>query len=502
MSYITKETLSAALGELRGTADHLLKIWFTLKQMGMNADNPVEIDTGNSTDALRRLFSYGHPEEMFYVPFAHTRRFLTMKGDASRSVIQTTLKRWAESGSVVTVDPTNYLAIEDTAGGILKVQPGRVYPEGLGQGKNGFALGENTRVTIPLVAFGVWYYRQEELLEGMDWPTYMRERLREDLYLSTAETDLIFVEGGPHPEVMLQDHPLSNAEVRRAVEAALAGEVGRAELVEQTLEEHVAQVRSMVTPTDGRPGWTGGDPRELLERVLQDGSKAILLYGPPRTGKTREALNLLESKDYERIQVHEGWGYDELMVGLRPKPEGGWDYVRGPLLEAIRNGKEYIVLEEINRTDFSQAIGEVFSLLEEDYRGPEHAIKLRNGDDFFIPEETVIVCTMNPLDRSTENVDDALFGRMDAVEFPPRVEGLTEMLDEREVPEPQKWRDLFGFLQGHHPIGQGYFAPLKSTTPPLDFYRVRLRPVLQKHLEGYRDQDLWAIDEKVDQLFG
>lgn len=502
MPYITAETLSTACNEMRGTADHFLKIWLTLKQMGMSAGHPVEIDTRNSTEALQRLFAYGHPGERLYVPFAHTENLMTMAADASRGIIQTTLRRWVSSGSVVSVDPTHYLTIEETTNNTLRVQPGRVYPEGLGQGKNGFARSEEARVYIPLLAFGVWYYRQEELSEDENWTAYMKSKLREDLNLDLAEIDLIFVDGSSQLEITLQEQPLSDAEIYQTVEEAIAGGNRRVKLVEQTFEEHVTRVRSMVTPTDGRPNWTNDNPSELLGRVLQAGSRAVLLYGPPRTGKTRQVFKLLEDKDYEHIQIHEGWGYDELMVGLRPESDGGWDYAKGPLLQAIEKGKKYVVLEEINRTDFSQAIGEVFSLLEEDYRGSECAIKLRNGDDFFIPEETIIICTMNPLDRSTENVDDALFGRMDAIEFPPRVEELAEMLEERGVHEPDKWRELFAFLQGYHPIGQGYFAPLSADTHSLDFYRVRLRPVLQKHLEGYRDADLRAIDEKVDQLFG
>src|SRR5215212_5412233 len=498
MPYVTAGTLSDALEDLRGTAEHFLKIWLTLKQMGLDVENPVKVNTRNPTYPLQRLFAYGHPNGRLYVPFAHTKNLLTMAPEAGRSIVQTMLQCWLSSGSVVTVDPTNYLTIEETVGGTLMIRPGRAYPEGLGQGKNGFALKDNTRVTIPLVAFGVWYYRQEQLPEGVEWLAYMQERLKEDLHLSQAEVELIFVDEHPHLEDRLQGQPLSDDELYQVIEAVIEEDTGRRELVEQTLEEHAAQVRSMANPTDGRPHWTFGDASELLERVLQNGSKAVLLYGPPRMGKTRQALKQLGGKDYERIQIHEGWGYDELMVGLRPKPGSGWDYVRGPLLKAIRNAKTYVILEEINHTDFSQAIGEVFSLLEEDYRGPEYKIKLRNGDDFLIPKETVVTCTMNPLDRSTENVDDALFARMDAVEFPPRVEGLIEMLEERGVTEPQKWRELFGFLQDYHPMGQGYFAPLSPTTRPLDFYcrtlpRKRRRKAvtrLRRRLVGERSRTL------------
>lgn len=95
------------------------------------------------------------------------------------------------------------------------------------------------------------------------------------------------------------------------------------------------------------------------------------------------------------------------MIGL--KPAGAtWVQVPGPLLKAIRAEKKYVVLEEINRTDFTQAVGEVFLLLEPAYRGTAHNIRLRDGTDFFIPEDVVILCTMNTLDRSTEEIDDAL----------------------------------------------------------------------------------------------
>src|SRR5437588_5559257 len=107
MPFVTRDSLERALKRLHGTADHLLKVWLALKQMGMAQGVPVEVTTASPTPALERLFSYGHPEGDFFVPFAHTRRFKTMKSDAARSIIQTTLRRWRDSGSVVTVDPTS-----------------------------------------------------------------------------------------------------------------------------------------------------------------------------------------------------------------------------------------------------------------------------------------------------------------------------------------------------------------------------------------------------------
>src|SRR5436309_6490664 len=129
--YIDGITLNLALEKLYGTAGHLLKIWLTLKHMGLSQDGrPVEITTSNSTPSLQRLFSYGAPDNSFYIPFAHTTRYLTMKYDAARSIVQTTVQRWASSGSVVTCDPTEFL---DFAGGEkLQVSVGRRYPVGLG----------------------------------------------------------------------------------------------------------------------------------------------------------------------------------------------------------------------------------------------------------------------------------------------------------------------------------------------------------------------------------
>lgn len=506
MAYITQEALTEALERLKGTADHLLKIWLVLKQMNMTPGNAVYVTTSSSEDALKRLFDYGHPDGELYVPFAHTDRFMTMKSDAARSIIQTNIRRWASSGSVVTVDPTSYLRISETDDDTLKVEPGRVYPQGLGYGRNGFALEDDARVMIPTVSFGVWYYRQEEFPEGPDFATAVAQDLRHDLHLSPAEFELVFAPDDPPWEPALQPEPLSDNEVFDVVQTSLEeGAEKKEAFVRESHSQYSVRVKSMTSVARG-PQWLNYKPEDQLEQLIQMGSKAILLYGSPRTGKTRVIDKLVPRNDETRetIQIHDGWGYDELLLGLRPDPQGDWAYKKGPLLNAIEQQKSCIVLEEINRTEFSQAIGEVFSLIEAAYRGEEHSIRLRNGESFFIPHETLIICTMNTLDRSTEEIDDALFGRIDAIEFPPRVEALYEMLQAKGVDDElsSAFRELFATIQQYYPLGHGYFAPFTPETEPITFYLTRLRPVLQKHLENYRDQELEAIDEKVDHLFG
>lgn len=506
MYYVTQDALAEALQRLTGTAGHMLKIWLVLKQMGMADGKPVTVTTTSPTEALRRLFEYGHSEGELFVPFAHTDRYKTMKADAARSIVQTNIRRWLSSGSVVTVDPTAFLHIREPEPPMLTVEPSRIYPQGLGHGENGFAVSNTARVSLPLLAFGIWYYRQTPFAEAVVDENWMRTALMTDLSLTPVEMELIFVPDKPPWTPLLGAVSMTDAQVYETVMHARQTQAGSANVVlEESLDEHLYRIKTMVTTSD-KPSWLTRDPVLRLQQLLERGAKAVLLYGPPRTGKTHAIDRVWSRSDSKRetIQIHQGWGYDELVLGLRPLESGGWKYAPGPLLTAIQGSKQQIVLEEINRTDFTQAIGEVFSLIEDRYRGPEHSIRLKNGSQLFIPLDIVILLTMNTLDRSTEDIDDALLGRTYAVEFPPRVEALQEILTEKALDGDvaRKWCELFVRIQDHYPLGHGYFGAIKATTPSIEFYVTAIRPVLQKRLANHRDHELAAIDELVNTLFG
>ena len=498
--FIAKSTIKEAIYGVRGTANHLLKIWLVLKLMGLDGQTPVSIDTGNSTPYLKRLFDCGAPDGSFYVPFSHTPRFAFMKSDASRSIIQTTLQRWASSGSVVTCDPSAFLKIENAEDNKLIVKTSRQYPLGLGNGKNGFALEDGERVSIPAELFAVWLFAREDVQEKNI--SELVQDMIELLHLSVAEFKTVFVE--KPISIQYQDSQITNAELYDICKHAF-DETPSIEEILEPADAYIRRIKNMVTISE-KPTWVQTAPETQLKDLIDNGETAILLYGPPRTGKTRAIDAIVGRGDDARvsIQLHEGWGYENLILGMFPSENAGtFEWKPGALLSALRARKKYVVLEEINRTNASQALGEVFSLIESAYRGEENGIILPNREKVYIPEDTVVFMTMNTIDASTEDIDDALIGRMASVYFPPRVEDLDSILltNEIESDTAEKIKEVFNAIQSSYPLGHGYFAGYKAGRDFKQYYLSRVRPVLSNHFDSYKPETLLQIDNVVDSLF-
>lgn len=151
-------------------------------------------------------------------------------------------------------------------------------------------------------------------------------------------------------------------------------------------------------------------------------------------------------------------------------------------------------------------MGEVFSLVEESYRGEENGILLRSGEKFWIPADVVFLMTMNTVDKSTEEVDDALLGRVYAVEFPPRPEDLKAILVSNGVDSElqDKITQLYAEILTVYPLGHGYFSGLSSDANSayvIRHYKARVRPVLINFLGELKRHDLAKLDNLVDELF-
>ena len=153
--------------------------------------------------------------------------------------------------------------------------------------------------------------------------------------------------------------------------------------------------------------------------------KNLILQGPPGTGKTwlakRLGYALMGLRDPGRLtalQFQPSLSYEDFVRGWRPNGTGGLQLVDGIFLEAVhaaRNdpGRPHVlVIEEINRGNPAQILGEMLTLIEDSKRRPEEALRLAyatNPDErIYVPDNLHIIGTMNLADRSLALVDLAL----------------------------------------------------------------------------------------------
>ena len=82
-----------------------------------------------------------------------------------------------------------------------------------------------------------------------------------------------------------------------------------------------------------------------------------------------------------------------------------------------------MIIDEINRGNLSKILGELMMLIEADKRGPEYRIPLTYGreedDGFYVPENLLLIGTMNTADRSLAMVDYALRRRFVFIDIEP-----------------------------------------------------------------------------------
>ena len=488
---------------LTGTCGTFMFCWFTLKAKGLSEENPIVIDTTNTTEGLKRLWSWGDPKKRLLFPMSAKSRFRTYASDANRSVIQTNVKQWCD-GSGATTRPSKWLDIRQNADKTYTVSLRHGYGDFLGQGVQGFASSDDTRVSIPLLAFAVWYGRQTAIPDNVEPGEYLIKDMLKNLHISRVERECVFVEGQQFP-LGLRDTPLSGDEIYELLKRD--SEVSHDSIEEpESVAQHIERIGTMQT-VSGEYSWLDYDPEVKFRDAVDSGERAIVLMGAPRTGKSRAVR--LYAKDHDLsenavtiFQLHDGWSYGHLVLGQTIEQDGSVGWAAGPLLKAIRDGIRFIVLEEANRTRLSEALGEMFQALEPAYR--DKPIRLADGSELTVPKDVTFVFTMNDVDKSTEDIDDALLGRCAVITFRPRVEALTEMLDSKGLSADMSLaiRKFFKRVIESYPLGQGYFAALPCHADAkivTDYYVTHIRPVLESHFSS-EPENLSDLDKSFDEI--
>lgn len=284
---------------------------------------------------------------------------------------------------------------------------------------------------------------------------------------------------------------------------------------------------------------------ELVDLVPQN----VILYGPPGTGKTYAtvdwALTCIESKDLETIQqadrverrkrflqyadakfiqfvtFHPSLSYEDFVEGIKPvtQPKGGGiQYAVQPGLFrqicsraesnwlAAKAGKAkldqfVLIIDEINRGNVAQILGELITLLEVDKRlGSTEAppmILPYSRDEFGVPPNLHIIATMNTADRSVEALDAALRRRFTFHEMTAELPLLTPEACESRLGKDWDLGDLdlsellsvinyrlLKLIDRDHTLGHAFFLKVANLDDLRGVFANKVIPQLQEFFYG------------------
>jgi 5-methylcytosine-specific restriction protein B len=217
------------------------------------------------------------------------------------------------------------------------------------------------------------------------------------------------------------------------------------------LSQHAQTVAGLVEGGDGVEPLPLKSVSELAARLtmseddvtrilgLVERKRQVIFYGPPGTGKTFVALQLArylagEAGRVQLVQFHASYSYEDFVEGYRPTIVDNLPSFRisdGPLrtlaaaAASAPKDRFVLVIDEINRGNVAKVFGELYFLLE--YRN-EHATLQYSGKEFQLPENLLVIGTMNTADRTIAILDAALRRRFYFVPFFPGRPPVNDLL--------------------------------------------------------------------------
>lgn len=261
------------------------------------------------------------------------------------------------------------------------------------------------------------------------------------------------------------------------------------------------------------------------KQAAEKGDGAVMplnqvLYGPPGTSKTFDAVSLAveviygmppsgpedrterfkkltASKQVEFVTFHQNYAYEDFIEGIRPvlsKAHGDLRYkLHNGIFKRIakRASKDLdhryvLIVDEINRGNIAKIFGELITLIESSKRLGEEEMRVTlpySKERFGVPPNLYLIGTMNTADRGIAPLDVALRRRFEFEERMPDVgkvawefEGVNGSALLRAINDR-----IVENLDREHQIGHTYLMKVDGLDALARVFRTQIIPLLQEY---------------------